>query len=318
VVGLVKILITDKIHEDGVKLLREFAEVEIATDLKPAELLARVGDFDVLVVRSATKVTEDVIRAGEKLKVIARAGAGLDNIDTEAAGKRGIKILNAPEAPTVAVAELVIALVLSFSRKIPQADLSMKSGKWEKKLFLGGELRGKTLGIVGSGKIGQAVGERAKAFGMKLLLYDVVKNEEFAKRVGAKYVGLDVLLREADFITLHVPLTPKTERMIGSREFSLMKPTAVLINTSRGKIIDEAALLQALEEKKIAGACLDVYEKEPPIDSPLLKFQNVVLTPHIGASTVEAQREAAVIIANKIKMAIEGGQNPWSWFRRRG
>jgi D-3-phosphoglycerate dehydrogenase len=197
--------------------------------------------------------------------------------------------------------------MLSFSRKIPQADLSMKDGKWEKKLFLGEELRGKTLGIIGSGKIGQAVAERAKAFEMKLLLYDVVKNEEFAKRVGAKYVELDVLLREADFITFHVPLTPKTERMMGSREFSLMKPTAVLINTSRGKVIDEAALLQALEEKKIAGACLDVYEKEPPTDSPLLKFWNVVLTPHIGASTVEAQREAAVIIANKIKKAIEGG-----------
>jgi D-3-phosphoglycerate dehydrogenase len=306
VVRLTKILVTDKIHEDGVKLLEEFAEVETATELKLAELMARVKDSEVLVVRSATKVTREVIEAGKKLKVIARAGAGLDNIDTKAAEERGIKVLNAPEAPSLAVAELVIGLMLSHSRKIPQADASMKSGKWEKKLFLGSELAGKTLGIIGTGRIGQAVAERAKAFGMKLLFYDVVKNEEFARRVGGEYVELSVLLRNSDFVTLHVPLLPQTEHLIGEKELSLMKPTAVLINTSRGKIIDENALIAALEAKKIAGACLDVYEKEPPVDSPLLRLKNVVLTPHIGASTTEAQREAAVIIANKIKDVIAG------------
>lgn len=304
---MVKILIADKMHEDGVKALKEFAEVEIATDLKPEELISRVRDFDVLVVRSATKVTKEVIEAGGKLKIVARAGVGLDNIDMESAEKRKIRVLNSPEAPTTAVAELVLALMLSFSRKTPQADVSMKSGKWEKKSFMGNELRGKTLGIVGTGRIGQAVGERAKAFGMDILLHDVYKNEDFARKVGGKYVGLEALLRGSDFVTIHVPSIPQTEHMIGEKELSLMKPTAVLVNTSRGKIIDEAALVESLEKGKIAGACLDVYEKEPPAGSPLLKLKNVVLTPHIGASTAEAQKDAATIIANKIKGAIGKG-----------
>lgn len=301
---MIKVLVADKIHEDGVKLLREFAEVEVATGLKPEELMAKVSDCDVLVVRSATKVTADVIAAGRKLKIVARAGVGLDNIDVEAAKARNIKVVNAPEAPTIAVAELTIGLMLSFARKIPRADVGTKQGRWEKKELMGTELRDKTIGIIGTGHIGQAVGYRAKAFQMRLLFYDVVQNQEFAEQTGGKYVDLDTLLRESDYITLHVPLLPSTRQMIGKREFELMKPTAVLINTSRGKIVDEKALIEALEKGRIAGACLDVYENEPLVDSPLFKLPNVVLTPHIGASTVEAQRDAAIIVAKKIKDAI--------------
>jgi D-3-phosphoglycerate dehydrogenase len=305
---LVKVLVADKFHEDGVKLLREFAEVEVATGLKPDELLERVKDYDILVVRSATKVTADVIAAGKKLRIVARAGVGLDNIDVEAAKARNIKVINAPEAPTIAVAELVIGHMLSFARQIPRADAGTKQGRWEKKELMGTELRGKTLGIIGTGQIGQAVGHRAKAFQMRLLLCDVVQNREFAEQTGGEYVDMETLLRESDYITLHVPLLPSTKQMIGKRELELMKPTAVLVNTSRGKIIDEKSLIEALQNKRIAGACLDVYETEPPVDSPLFKLSNVVLTPHVGASTVEAQRDAAVIVAKKIKDAIVGGR----------
>lgn len=298
---MAKILVTDPIHEDGLKALREFAEVEVATGLKPADLLEKVKGYDVLVVRSATKVTKDVIDAGKQLGIIARAGVGLDNVDVKAAEKRGIKVLNSPEAPTIAVAELVLGHMLSFVRHIPLANSSMKAGRWEKSKLIGTELRGKTLGILGTGKIGRAVGYRAKAFLMELLVYDVIKNQEFAERTGARYVDLNTLFQESDFVTLHVPLMPETKHMIGKRELELMKPTAVLINTSRGGIIDEAALIEALKNKKIAGVCLDVYGQEPPSDSPLLELPNVVLTPHLGASTREAQRDAAMIIVQKIR-----------------
>jgi len=296
--------VADKIHEDGVKLLREFAKVDVAAGLKPAELIAKVGGYEILIVRSATRVTKEVIDAGERLKVIVRAGVGLDNIDVEAAESRGIKVINTPEAPTVAVAELVFGLMLAWVRRLPEADASMKAGKWEKARLTGSELRGKILGIIGTGRIGRAVGYKAKAFLMDLLAYDPVQNAEFAERTGAKYVDLDTLLRESDFVTLHVPLMPQTRHIVGKRELELMKPTAVLINTSRGGVVDEGALVEVLKQGKIAGACLDVYEKEPPVDSQLLELPNVVLTPHLGASTHEAQRDAAVFAAQKIKEAI--------------
>lgn len=301
---MVRILVSDRIHEDGTRLLKEIGEVEMATGLRPEELISKIKDFDVLVVRSATKVTREVIEAGKKLKVIARAGSGLDNIDVAAAEERGISVISAPEAPTVAVAELTLGLMLSFARKIPRADSGMKEGKWEKKELMGIELSGKILGIIGTGRIGRAVAERARAFGMQLLFYDIYEDREFAERVGGRYVSLEEVLKNSDFITIHVPLLPTTRHMIGEREFQLMKPNAVFINTSRGDVLDESALVNALKSNRIMGACLDVFENEPPIDSPLLKLPNVVLTPHIGASTVEAQREAAVIVAKKIKGAI--------------
>jgi len=300
---LVKILVTDPIHEDGIRMLKEVGGVDVRTELTPKQLLGKIKGYDVLVVRSATKVTKDVIDAGRKLKIIARAGAGLDNIDVQAASARGIKLINAPEAPTIAVAELVIGLMLSWARQLPRADASTKQGRWEKTQLMGSELHGKTLGIIGTGRIGRAVGYRAKAFLMNLLAFDVGRSAEFAERTGGRYVDLDELLHESDFVTLHVPLTPQTHHMIGKRELGLMKPTAVLINTSRGEVVDETALVEALRKGKIAGACLDVYEREPPKGSPLLKLPNVILTPHIGASTAEAQRDAAVLVAEKIKGA---------------
>jgi len=296
-----RVLVADKIHEDGVNLLAEFAEVDVATGLKPAELIERVKSCDAIIVRSATKVTKEIIDAGKNLKVIIRAGVGLDNIDAAAAKAKGIKVFNTPEAPTVAVAELVFGMMLSCARRLPQADVSMKAGRWDKAQFMGTELRGKTLGIVGTGRIGRAVGYKASAFLMRLLAYDPVVNAEFVKQTGAHYVDLNTLLRESDFVTLHVPLIEQTRHLIGKQQLGLMKPTAVLINTSRGAVIDEAALVEALQSGKIAGACLDVYEAEPPVGSPLLKLPNVVLTPHIGASTHEAQRDAAVLAAQKIK-----------------
>lgn len=296
-----RILVTDPLHEDGIKGLREIGEVEVAVGLKPQELMEKVREFDVLVVRSATKVTKEVIDAGRNLKVIARAGAGLDNIDVEAAEARGIKVLNTPDAPTAAVAELVFGHMLCFARQIPSADASMKSGKWEKAKFMGTELRGKTLGIIGTGRIGKRVGHIARGFQMNLLAYDIVKSEEFERQTGAKYVDLETLLRSSDFVTIHVPLTPQTRHMIGKRELELMKPSAVLINASRGEIVDEGALFEALRTGKIAGACLDTYEREPPLGSPLLNLPNVVLTPHLGASTHETQREAAILVVEMIK-----------------
>ncbi len=301
---LTKILITDPIHEDGIRLLKEIGQVDVKIGLNQEQLLLEVGDYDVLVVRSATKVTREVIEAGKNLKLIARAGAGLDNIDVEAAEARGIEVINSPESVTAAVAELTIGLMLSLARRIPRADRGMKLGRWEKSELIGTELRGKTLGIVGTGRIGRAVGYKAKAFLMDLLAYDIVTNEEFRERTGCRYVDLQTLLRESDFVTLHVALTPQTRHMIGRRELSLMKPTAFLINTSRGEIVDETALVEALREGKIAGAALDVYEREPPTDSPLLKLENVILTPHIGASTIEAQRDAGILIAKKIREAL--------------
>ncbi len=301
-----KILVADSIHEDGVRELGKIGEVEVRTGMSREELIERVRDADVLVVRSATKVTRDVIEAGKKLRIIARAGVGLDNIDVKAAQEKGIAVVNAPEAPSVAVAELTIGLMLAFVRHIPAADASMKSGKWEKKAFMGRELRGKTLGIVGTGKIGREVARRAKAFEMNLLLYDVVRDEEFAREVGGRYVGLEELLRNSDFVSIHVPLTESTRCLIGQREISMMKPGAVLVNTSRGAVVDEKALAEALKAGRIGGACLDVFEKEPPVGSPILECPNIVLTPHIGASTAEAQREAALIIAEKIRRIVEG------------
>ncbi len=302
---MVKILITDKIDEEGIKNLRQVAQVEVATGLKPEQLLERVKDCDVLVVRSATKVTKEVIAAAKSLKIIGRAGAGLDNVDAAAAKARGIKVLNTPEAPTEAVAELVMALMLSWARRIPMADTTMKQGKWLKSELMGTQLRGKTLGIIGTGKIGQSVGRKAVAFGMKIIAQDCVRYSDFVRDTDCLYADTDMVLKKSDYITIHLPLTPETRGMVGAAQLALMKPTAVLINTARGAIVDEAALVVALSSGKIAGACLDVFGQEPlPPDSPLLKLPNVLLSPHIGASTHETQREAAILISEKIKEAI--------------
>jgi len=298
-----RILVCDPIHDDGVKLLTEAGYiVDLRTSITAPELVEAVGDFDALVVRSQTKVTERVLEAGTKLKAVARAGVGLDNIDLNVAKRLGIIVVNSPEAPSNAVAELVLALMLSLARRIPEADHSMKKGEWIKKVLTGIELKGRTLGIIGFGRIGYQLAKKAGALGMRVLTYDVVieKLMEFVEEAGAVAVDLDELLGSSDFVTVHVPLLPQTKHMIGAKELSVMKDGAYLINVARGGVVDEEALRKALVSGKLAGAALDVYEEEPPWDNSLTGLQNVVSLPHIGAATVEAQRANSTIVAEKL------------------
>ena len=296
-----KVLVSDPLHEDGVAAIRKLAEVDVVTGLSREELIERISEYDVLVVRGATKVTKDVIEAGKNLKLVVRAGVGIDNIDVKAAEEKGVKVANTPKAPSTAVSELTIGLMLSFARNIPRADASMKRGDWDKKALKGTELSGKTLGIIGTGHIGQDVGTRAKALEMNILLHDILEREDYAKNIGAKYVDIETLLRESDYVSLHLPLTDKTRNMISKKEFGMMKPTAVLVNAARGGVVDEKALVEALKKGEIAGACLDVFEQEPYGKGPLAELPNVVLTPHIGAQSKEAQRAAALMVAERIK-----------------
>ncbi len=305
--GSLKILVADHVSPEFAREMEKLGEVVIKPRLSEEELCKEVEGCEVLIVRGSTKVTKKVMEAGKKLKLVARAGVGIDNIDVKAAEERGIKVVYAPEASKTAVAELVMGLMLCWARKIPQACRELKEGKWKKEKFIGTELKGKTLGVIGVGRIGGEVARKALAFGMRVLGYDIVKREEM-EREGVRYVDLPALLREADFVTLHVPLTPQTEGMIGEKELSLMKPTAVLVNTSRGKIVDEKALVRALREGWIAGACLDVFEEEPTKNLELLSMEHVIPTPHLGASTVEAQRNIALILSQKIKELMGGGK----------
>lgn len=295
-----KVLVTDSIHKDGLKKLREFVEVEVATELDHAALLKKVPDFDAMIVRSSTKVEKDVLDSAENLKLIVRAGVGLDNIDLDYAEKLGVKVENTPEAPSVSAAELTLGLMLSWARSIPRADKSMKEGKWIKSQLIGTELRGKTLGIIGTGRIGKEVAKRAKALEMELIGRDPYKNDEF-RDLGGKYVKLENLLKSADYVTLHVPLLPSTRHMIDKDSFKKMKDSAVIINLSRGPVVNEDDLIEALERGEIAGACLDVYENDPIEDGRLINMSNVVLTPHLGSSSKEAQRAAGVLSAQKVE-----------------
>lgn len=299
-----KILVTDPIHKAGIELLKEFAEVEIATDLNHESLIEKVPDYDVMIVRSATKVEKDVLDSAEKLKLIVRAGVGLDNIDLDYAKKLGIRIENTPGASSNAVSELTIGLIVSWARKIPRADKSMKKGEWIKNQLLGTELKDKTLGIIGTGRIGVRVAEKAGAFGMKLYGHDPINSDWFME-FGGEYVELETLLKESDYVSLHVPLTSETKKMIGKEEFELMKETAVLINTSRGLVVDEEALIEALKKEKIDGACLDVYEIDPIEDGRLLELPNVILTPHLGAQTEETQKETGLRAAQKVRKILD-------------
>ena len=295
-----QVLICDAIAKIGIEMLQEVADVEVKTDLSPAELIQIIGDYEAVVVRSATRITAEVIEHGRQLKVIARAGAGLDNIDVVEARHRGIKVINSPDANTRAVAEHTLGLLLALARHIPRADASLKEGKWEKKKLMGTGLYGKTLGIIGFGRIGREVAIRAKAFGMKVLVNQRRPTPELNLELGVEGVDLADLLRESDFVSLHVPAKAETQNLIGANELALMKPTACLINTSRGVVVDEAALLAALNNGRLAGAALDVFVKEPAIDSALAQHERVVATPHIAASTEDAQTEAAISVAQQL------------------
>lgn len=302
-----KVLIADQINEKGIDELKDIADVVVQTDITPEELVSSIPDYDAIVVRSRTKVTQEVIEASQKLKIIARAGVGVDNVDVEAATEKGIMVVNAPESTSITVAEHTMGIILSLARKISIADKSVKEGKWEKNKFMGSELAGKTLGVIGMGRIGSQVVKRCKAFDMKILVNDPYITEEVASRLGATIVERDTLFKESDVITIHVPLTPETKHSIGKAEFDLMKDTACIINCARGGIINEEDLYQALSNNEIGGAGLDVFETEPPVDNPLLTLDNLVATPHIGASTREAQRDAAIIVAKEIKEVLTGG-----------
>ncbi len=303
-----KVLVAAPLHEKGMEILKK-AGFEVVFEKYPSEerLIELVKDVDAIIVRSKPKVTRKVIEAAPKLKVIGRAGVGLDNIDLEAARERGIKVVNSPESSTRSVAELAFGLLFAVARKIALADRKMREGVWVKEQAMGIELEGKTLGVVGFGRIGYQVARIANAFGMNVLLYDPVPNEERAREVGGKFVDLETLLRESDVVTLHVPLIDATYHLINEERLKLMKPTAILINAARGEVVDTNALVKALKEGWIAGAGLDVFEEEPlPADHPLTKLDNVVLTPHIGASTVEAQTRAGIQIAEQVVKALKG------------
>jgi len=303
----VRVLIADPIAQDGVDFLRSKVEVEVRTGLSPHELLAIIAEYDGLVVRSETRVTREVIERAQRLQVVARAGAGVDNIDVDAATRKGIVVVNAPAGNTIAAAEHTIALLLAVARHIPQADAALRRGEWDRGRFLGVEIRNKVLGIVGLGKIGCEVARRAQGLEMRVLAYDPYVSTDHAKRLGVELVTLDRLLASADFVTLHTPSTPQTRGMIGRRELARMKPTAYLINCARGSLVDEAALVEALEREQIAGAALDVFSSEPPPpDHPLLRHPRVVVTPHLGASTREAQVNVALQVAEQVLAVLEG------------
>jgi len=300
-----KILVCDPVSPKGVALLQQRPEFEVVVldqRLPEAALLPLVSDVAALVVRSETKITRAVIQAAPQLRVVGRAGVGVDNVDVEAATQRGVVVMNTPGGNTVSTAELAFAMLLALARKVPQAHGSMREGKWERKQFTGIELSGRTLGILGMGRIGTEVAKRAIAFGMKVLAYDPYLTEARAKAIGAGQVQeLDVLYGRADFLTVHLPVTAETRQMLNAAAFAKMKPGVRLVNCARGEIVHEADLLAALESGKIAGAALDVFSTEPlPADHPFRKLPNVILTPHLGASTAEAQEKCGLEVAEII------------------
>jgi len=306
-----KILLTDGLEDNGKEILRASAEVVDQSGISAEDLLKVVGEYEALIVRGRTKVTNAVFEAGKKLKVVGRAGVGVDNIDLEAAKAHHVTVVNSPLATTVAVAELTLSLMLSLVREIPRADASMKSGKWLKKEFEGRELYGKTLGVLGFGRIGSAVAARAKAFEMKVLAYDPVVPAEEIRARGGEPVSLDDLLKQSDMITMHMPLTSESRHLLNREAFSKMKDGVYIVCAARGGVIDEDALLEALNSGKVAGAALDVFATEPPGETELVAHPHVIDTPHVGAQTVEAQTRAAHDIAEEVLNALAGKPLRW-------
>ncbi len=304
-----RILVADPIAEEGLARLRAECEVDVVPGLTVPQLKARIGEYDALIVRSQTRVNAEVLGAAARLKVIGRAGTGVDNIDLAAATRRGILVLNAPAGNAVAAAEHTLALMLALARNIPQASASVHQGEWLREQFLGIELRGKTLGILGLGNVGYEVARRARSFDMIVLAVDPLVAPERAEEAGARLVALDVLLADAEFITVHVPLTDVTRGLLDAAAFAKMRPGVRLVNVARGGVVDEQALYEALRSGKVGGAALDVFEHEPPGEHPLLRFPQVVVTPHLGASTQEAQVQVAHEVADQI-LAVLRGETP--------
>ena len=302
-----RILVSDPIDPQGIEMLRAVGDVDVKLGLDPKDLLAIIGEYDALVVRSETKATAEVIEASHKLQVIGRAGVGVDNIDLEAATQKGIAVVNAPTGNTIAAAEHTIALMMALARNIPQANESLRRGEWRRSAFMGIEVRNKVLGIIGLGKVGTEVARRAGGLQMQVHAYDPFVSPEQARLLGIELVGLDQIFRNSDFICLHTPLTEATRGLVNDEKIALMKPTARILNAARGELVDEAALFRAVEEGRIAGAALDVFSQEPlPKDNPLLKNSKIIVTPHLGASTEEAQAEVAKEVAEQVISVLQG------------
>jgi D-3-phosphoglycerate dehydrogenase len=301
-----KILVTDPIAQEGIDALRRQVDVDVRLKPPPAELLAMIGDYDGLIVRSETKVTRAVIEAGKQLQVIGRAGSGVDNIDLDAATERGVLVVNAPLGNTISAAEHTIGLMFALARKLPEAYASLRAGKWERQRFLGTELRGKTLGLLGLGQVGSEVARRARGLEMRVVAHDPFVSAERATSMGVELASLDEVLAQADFISLHMRLTPTTRDILGAEQFAKMKPSARIINTARGELIDENALIAAIDDGRIAGAAIDVFREEPPGENPLLKHDSILVTPHLGASTEEAQERAALDVAEQVLAVLRG------------
>lgn len=302
-----KVLVSDPIDQAGIDILSQVATVDVKTTLSPEELVQIIPEYDALMIRSGSRITKEIIEAGTQLKIIGRAGVGVDNVDVPAATRQGVVVVNSPEGNTIAAAEHALAMMLALSRYIPDANASVKSGQWDRKSFTGAEVYKKTLGVVGLGKIGSHVATVARAMGMKLLAYDPFISRERAEQLGCRLVEVDLLLQEADYITLHIPKTPETAHLINAAALAKMKPTARIINCARGGIIDEAALAEALKNGKIAGAAIDVYETEPLGESQLRTLgKEAILTPHLGASTAEAQVNVAIDVAEQIRDVLLG------------
>jgi D-3-phosphoglycerate dehydrogenase len=305
-----QVLVADKIAREGLAPLAGDSRFRLIErpGLKGEELSAAVAEADAVLVRSATKITRESLSRASRLKVIGRAGVGVDTIDVEAATEKGVAVMNAPAGNTISAAELAFALLLALVRKVPAADRSMRAGQWDRSSFSGTELYRKTLGLVGAGRVGGEVARRARAFGMRVLAYDPYLSHDAARSLGVELTGLDEVLRQSDAISLHVPLTDSTRGLLGDAQLALLKPSAVIVNAARGGVLDEAALTRRLAEGKLAGAAFDVFDQEPlPADHPLRSLANVVLTPHLGASTEEAQLNVALEIAEAVKAALLEG-----------
>ncbi len=296
-----KILAADPISEEAAKEIGEMGELELSPTISSEELLEKIADVEILIVRSRTKVTSELISAAKNLKAVIRAGVGLDNIDREAAKERGIKILNTPEAPTQSVAELTIGLILDLSRNICSANASIKAGNWEKGGLRGTELSGKTFGIIGFGRVGKIVSELALAFGLKILAYDPYASEEEMQKASVKSSELGELLSESDIISLHAPLTEETRNLIGENEFSQMKDGVLIVNAARAELLDEEAFYSAIESGKIGRAALDVYWGKKPSEKLLAFGDRVLLTPHLGSSTIEARERIGKLLVERVK-----------------
>jgi D-3-phosphoglycerate dehydrogenase len=309
----VRVLITERLSEQGLELLRKDFRVDVRPELASGDLVGEIAPYDALIVRSATRVPAEVLDAAVNLKVVARAGIGLDNVDVDAATRRGIMVVNAPRSNVVSAAEQTMALLLAQARNVPQADASLRSGRWERARWEGVELEGKTLGLIGLGRVGSLVSQRAAAFGMRVIAFDPFVSGERAREIGVDVMPtLEALLVQADFVSIHTPGAAETEGLLGAHELSLMKPGARLINTARGGIVDEEALAKALHDGHLGGAALDVFAEEPVTDSPLFHHERVVVTPHLGASTREAQDKAGATVAEMVRLALRGEFVPYA------